>query len=50
MRVGKQKNYLSLGIIVPITQDSKIKELKKKYEDNLDHAPVLLSLGFHFRL
>jgi hypothetical protein len=50
MRVWKMKNYLSLGAIVPITQDSKIKELKKLYGDDLDYAPVLLSIGFHFGL
>jgi hypothetical protein len=50
MRVGKQTNYLSLGIIIPITQDSEIKDLKKQYGDNLDYSPVLFSLGFHFGL
>lgn len=50
MRVGKKNNYLSLGLIIPITQDSEVKELKKKYGDDLDYSPVLFSLGFNFGL
>jgi len=43
--IGKEKNYISLGLILPVTRDSEFKELK-----NIDYAPLLFSFGLNFGL